>query len=163
MKATQSSFDRVSPGARMAQLGKRFLIFASLIVAGYYLWAAWTIDRRMPVAAAVKEARALVEKAGGEDAVKSDARKLLSRFINESAGFMKSDLEDVPALRALGRVLSVARNPSGASPFVRIQVRDRVSGFEFAVFDSRNPQPNPALPDANKVADGIYVFIDENP
>ena len=147
----------------MAQLGKRFLIFASLIVAGYYLWAAWTIDRRMPVAAAVKEARGLVEKAGGEEAVRSDAAKLISKFANTGAGMMKSDLDDVPALRGLGHFLSVNRSPLGASPFVRIQVRDRRSGFAFAVFDFRNPQPNPALPDANKVADGIYVFIDENP
>jgi hypothetical protein len=152
-----------SAGPRVAHFGKAVLAFALLMVAGYSVWFALTINQRMPLAAAVKEARGLVEKAGGEEAVRNDAAKLISKFAKTSAGMMKSDLDDVPALRGLGHFLSVNRSPLGASPFVRIQVRDRRSGFAFAVYASRNPEPNPALSDANKVADGIYVTIDESP
>jgi hypothetical protein len=73
------------------------------------------------------EAKVLIDKAGGSDAVCREAHQIFSRFGGDELWlFNPSDLKDFPAISALGHVECIIANKPAV---IQVRVRDSRDGY----------------------------------
>jgi hypothetical protein len=123
----------------------------------------WVIPRlifprpNLDMPSAIRDATALIAKAGGADEVCKEADQLFHRYptTNSFYLFQDSDLKDFPAIMSLGRVNGIWSGPPNR---IRVRVGTHFDGYAIEILETNLPERYDKSPnEAEIVKSRIFV------